>query len=275
MFEIGHDQAMGLRSASLANSAVRVMPVAAPAVPARGYELLCALASHLTSLGHPVVIVDGTASETPGRRSNDGSHLGLLHALQDPSIAGLEHAGDRTEWLVLPGMLGLQALQQTSRLAGPTVALSRLCAPFAPDTFVLLFAPAQILSPLLSGLTARTLVPVLNQPQATLDAYGAVKLLHGGGLQPVLAPMEADPSASSQIPLQKAVDSVVDCARRHLGAALDAWPTETWGQRVQECALSPEERRPGGVQPPYGMGTGSSTRFEGMGAPMPTPTLWS
>jgi hypothetical protein len=274
MFEIGHDQAMGLRSASLASSAVRVMPVAAPAVPARGYELLCALAAHLTSLGHPVVIVDGTASETPGRRSNDGSHLGLLHALQDPSISGLEHAGDRTEWLVLPSLLGLQALQQTARLAGPAVALSRLCAPFAPDTFVLLFAPAQVLSPLLSGLRARTLVPVLDQPQATLDAYGAVKLLHGSGLQPVLAPLEAD-AGSPRLPLQKAVTAVVDCARRHLDTELDAWPTETWGLRVQECALSPEERRPGGAPSSYGRPATALKGFDPMGPSMLAPTLWS
>jgi hypothetical protein len=274
MFEIGHDQAMGLRSASLASSAVRVMPVAAPAVPARGYELLCALAAHLTSLGHPVVIVDGTASETPGRRSNDGAHLGLLHALQDPSIAGLEHAGDRTEWLVLPGLLGLQALQQTARLAGPTVALSRLCAPFAPETFVLLFAPAQVLSPLLSGLNARTLVPVLHQPQATLDAYGAVKLLHGSGLRPVLAPMESD-AGSPQLPLEKSVAAVVDCARRHLDTELDAWPTETWGQRVQECALAPDERRSGGSPLSYGAPARASKGFDPMGPSMLAPTLWS
>lgn len=274
MFELGHDQAMGLRNASLAASAVRVMPVACPALPARGYELLCALASHLTSLGHPVVIADGSASEAPDRRSNDGSHLGLLHALKDPSIAGLEHAGDRTEWLVLPSMLGLQALQQTARLAGPQVALSRLCAPFAADTFVLLFAPAQVLAPLLAGLAPRTLVPVLNQSQATLDAYGAVKLLHASGLQPVLAPLEGE-SSDRMIPLQKAVDVVIDCAHRHLGLALDAWPTDTWGLRVQECALSSEECRAGGALPAYAMRPPMDRGVQGAAHLAPAQILWS
>jgi len=234
MFEFGWDQAAGLRTESPANGPA-MMPVASTAQPARAYELLCALATHLGALGHQAVIIDGTASESLERRGNDGSHLGLLHVLQDPSIAGLGRAPEGAEWLVMPGALGLQALQQTARAAGATVALSRLLVPFAPGTLVLLYAPAVHLASLLAGSQAHTLVPVLPQAQASIDAYGSLKLLHGAGLSPVLAPLDHD-LEPAQAPLQQVVQAVTDCAQRHLGYAVDTWPLESWGARVQASA---------------------------------------
>jgi predicted kinase len=66
------------------------MPVASPAQPALAYEVLCTLASRLTGLGDPVVILDGTAFEARRRATARRFHLGLQHALlQDPSISGL------------------------------------------------------------------------------------------------------------------------------------------------------------------------------------------
>jgi hypothetical protein len=79
---------------------------------------------------------------------------------------------------------------------------------------------------------------VLNQPQATVDAYGALKLLHAAGLSPVLAPLATD-ETPAQTPLQQVVDTVTDCAQRHLGLAVDAWPVDTWGACVQASALTP------------------------------------
>jgi hypothetical protein len=164
MFDIGFDQAAGLRGNAVPAIGPSLMPVASPAQPARAYEMLCTLAAHLTALGRAVVIVDGTATEATARRSNDGSHLGLQHALNDPSIAGLDRPVDHAEWLVMPGALGLQTLQQTSQAAGAAVAVARLLSPFAPGALVLLFAPAFVLGQLLGGLPAHALVPVLNQP---------------------------------------------------------------------------------------------------------------
>ena len=240
MFDIGFDQAAGLRNDPVRGGAA-LMPVASPAQPARAYELLCTLAAHLTALGREAVIVDGTASEASARRGNDGSHLGLLHALQDPSIAGLGRAPEGAEWLVMPGALGLQALQQTAAAAGAGVALSRLLSPFGPDALVLLFAPAQHLAALLPDTPARVLVPVLNQPQSSIDAYGALKLLHTAGLSPVLAPL-AQGLENESVPLQQVVDTVTDCAARHLGLTVDTWGVSTWGLRVQECALGRQDR---------------------------------
>jgi hypothetical protein len=233
MFEHGFDQAAGLRGESRSGGAA-LLPVASPAQPARGYEWLCMLAGCLTTQGRSVVIVDGTATESGGFQRESGSHLGLLRALQDPSIGHLEQPADNADWLVMPGARGLQALQETAHAAGAPVALSRLLAPFAPGVIVLLFAPAFALASVLPGLNARTLVPVLDQPQATIDAYGAVKLLHAAGLSPVLAPLAA---GGAQV-LHPLVTSVTDCAARHLGLKLESWPAHTWGHRAQASAIT-------------------------------------
>jgi len=242
MFEMGHDQAAGLRAAPLPLPGVRVVLVSSLSQPAKAYELLCTLAAHLTALQETVVIVDGSASETNSRGPQPGAHLGLLHALQDAAIAGLEHAPQGSEWLVIPGAIGLQALAQTEQLAGPEVALSRLAAPFAPGVCVLVFAPAQLLAAVFGGLDARALVPVLDQTQGALDAYSDLKWLHLGGVVPVLAPLP-DGMGQGSAPLQQAVDTVVGCAQRHLGLALDVWPPTSWGQRALASALTPAASR--------------------------------
>lgn len=238
MFEPGFDQAAGLRGDPPARGAV-LMPVASPAQPARAYELLCTLASSLAAEGRAVIIVDGTATEATSRDRHDGAHLGLMRVLQDPSIAHLERARDGADWLVMPGAVGLHALQETARAAGAEVALTRLLTPFASGALVLLFAPAFSLTELLRGLAARVLVPVIEQPQSSIDAYGAVKLLHAAGLSPALAPLASGAGTA----LQTVVNVVADTAQRHLGLPLESWPARTWAQRVQACALERPRQR--------------------------------
>lgn len=266
MFENGSDQAAGLRAASQRHEAV-MMAVASPAQPARAYEMLCHLAMGLKQLGRLPVIIDGTAAEAGERRENDGSHLGLQHALTDASISGLGHAGDGHEWLVMPGATGLRTLQQTALAAGGAVALSRLLSPFAADTVLLVFAPAHEVSPLTSGLNARVLVPVLPWPQAAIDAYGAVKLLHMAGAIPVLAPMNTDPA---EMPLEQVIAGVNECARRHLGIEPERWNPPVWATAVQECALARPQRKDtlhGWREP----------RYAGMGSPFgdAATSFWS
>lgn len=265
MFEVGHDQAAGLR-AGPSGSGTALMPVACPAQPSRAYEWLCTLASHLTAMGREVVILDGSTQEASERRDRVGSHLGLIHTLQDPSIAGLGAAPEGHEWLVMPGAIGLQHLQQTADAAGPKVALSRLLSPFSSDALVLLFAGAPMLGGLLAGLKARVLVPVLPQTQATLDAYGALKLLHQTGVTPVLAPL--DNHAGADRALQPVVDSVAECAERHLGLSVQVWPTHTWGVRVLDSALTREHT------PTRQTGRRPAARDDRRSA-VATPTLWS
>ena len=205
-----------------------LMPLASPALPSRAFEWLCQLAVDLADAGHPVVVIDATATERAGLPD------GLLGALNDASVAHLGPACARGDWLVIPGRRGLQALQATARAGGADTALSRLFAPFANDVLVLLYAPAQDLVTLLAEAPARVLVPVIDQPQASIDAYGAVKLLHAAGLAPVLAPLA---SGGAQA-LQPLVTSVTDCAAKHLGLKLENWPAHTWGHRAQASAIT-------------------------------------
>jgi len=232
MFEPGFDQAAGLR-AEVPTGSAGLVPVASPAQPARGYEWLCTLAGSLSAQGRAVVIVDGTAGESGAQDSRGGAHLGLLRALQDPSISNLERSADGADWLVMPGAQGLRTLGETARAAGAQAAVSRLLAPFASGVLVLLFAPAFDLAGLLPGMGARALVPVIEQPQSSIDAYGAVKLLHTAGLAPVLAPLASGAPAS----LQVVVNTVADTAQRHLGLTLDIWPAASWARRVQAGAI--------------------------------------
>jgi len=262
MFEPGFDQAAGLRGEPPVSGPVLV-PVASPAQPARAYEWLCTLAAALTAEGRAVVIVDGTATEATSRSRHDGAHLGLMRVLQDPSIAHLEHPLDGADWLVMPGAAGLQALQETAQAAGSQVALSRLLTPFASGAVVLLFAPAFSLAGLLHGLGERALVPVIEQPQSSIDAYGAVKLLDAAGLAPVLAPLAHGANAAA---LQTVVHTVIDTAQRHLGLSLDSWPVASWALRAQESAI--ERPRPTHAQGYHGLVPGALRA----GA---APSLWS
>lgn len=244
MFEFSFDQAAGLRSA-IPVAPARVLPVAATAQPARGYELLCNLASRLTHEDLQVVIVDASAKESELRGGADGRHLGLLQVLRDPSMAGLGRPVDEADWLVLPGARGLQALVNTAAAAGPEVALSRLLVPFAAGTLVLLYGAAASLSALLKGSDAQALVPLLAQPQASIDAYGSVKLLHSSGLRPALVPL-ADAADGAGADIHRLEETVLDCARRHLGLQLPSWPESTWAHRALEAALMAPQRQ---VQP--------------------------
>jgi hypothetical protein len=238
MFEAGVDQAAGLRAGPMRQGPA-MLAVASPAQPACAYELLCHLSAQLKAQGRLPVILDGTAAEAAGRRSGDGSHLGLLHALNDPAISGLGRPSDGHEWLVMPAAQGLKALQQTALAAGGAVALSRLLSPFASGSLLLFFAPAHELSPLFSGLNARVMVPVLPQPQAVIDAYGAVKLLHMAGVRPVLAPLAEAGAAAALEPL---LANVADCAQRHLGLDLELWSEPLWAACAQEHALTRPQR---------------------------------
>ncbi|WP_066272555.1 hypothetical protein [Hydrogenophaga palleronii] len=266
MFEPGFDQAAGLRAEPPTRGPV-LMPVASPAQPARAYEMLCTLAAGLTAQGRAVVIVDGTTHESTGRERHDGAHLGLMRVLQDLSIAHLERPQDGSDWLVMPGAAGLQALQETAQAAGAAVALSRMLAPFSTGVIVLLFAPAFSLAGLLHGTNARALVPVIEQPQSSIDAYGAVKLLHNAGLVPVLAPLPGAAPAA----LQTVVQTVADTAQRHLGVAPEAWPVATWALRVPESALA--RPRPTHASGYHGLVPGA-LRTERAAAVL-APSLWS
>jgi len=269
MFEPGFDQAAGLR-AEVPTGSASLVPVASPAQPARAYEWLCTLAGTLAAQGRAVVIVDATAHESTARGTRDGAHLGLLRALQDSSIANLERAADGADWLVMPGAEGLRSLRETAQAAGAQAAVSRLLAPFAPGVLVLLFAPAFDLAGLLPGLGARALVPVIEQPQASIDAYGAVKLLHTAGLAPVLAPLASGGESAS---LQVVVNTVADTAQKHLRLNPESWPAASWARRVQAGAIERPRQRHSDHHGYHGLVPGGWSAQAGRASA--TQPLWS
>lgn len=221
MFDIGFDQAAGLRlEAQARDGGPALMPLASTALPARGFEWLCRLATELSDAGQRVLVLDACASER-------GADSGLACALADSGVVNLG-AGELGDWPVMPAAQGLQHLLRTAELAGAEQALSRLFAPFASGALLLLYAPAQSLAGLLGGVPARVLVPVVAQPQASIDAYGALKWLHAAGLKPVLAPLDAS---------AQELANVIDCAQRHLGLSVPVWPRPAWRQRVADAAL--------------------------------------
>lgn len=223
MFEYGFDQAAGLRlDLQARDGSPALMPLASPAQPSHGFEWLCRMAMSLADTGQRVVVIDACATE----RGDSG---GLVHALNDGSVANLGATrSDGGDWLVMPGAQGLQSLVSTAAVGGADTALSRLFAPFAAGVVLLLYAPAQALASLLAGVSARVLVPVLQQAQASIDAYGALKWLHGTGLCPVLAPLDA--------PAQ-VLANVIDTAQRHLSLRAPVWTQDAWAQRVPDGAL--------------------------------------
>ena len=232
MFDLGQDQAAGLRLAAQArDGGPALMPLASTAQPAHGFDWLCALATDLHEAGQRVLVLDACAPERGGDSREEG---GLSHALADSGVSqlGARSGGpadaDADAWTVMPAAHGLQSLLQTAAVAGADAALSRLFAPFASGVLLLLHAPASALAGLLAGVPARVLVPVVAQPQASIDAYGALKWLHGAGLQPVLAPFHAAPQV---------LNNVVDCAHRHLHRKVPVWARPAWGQRVADAAL--------------------------------------
>jgi len=233
MFEFGLDQAAGLRlDMQGRDGSPALMPLASPAQPSRGFEWLCRMAMALADAGQRLVVLDGCASER-------GDRGGLVHAMADAGVAHLGLDSNASDWPVMPAAHGVQTLVGTARAGGADIALSRLFSPFAPGTLILLYAPAQALAGLLQGVSARVLVPVIDQPQASIDAYGSLKWLHGAGLCPVLAPLDA----SAQV-----LGNVVETAHRHLGLRTPVWAQPSWAQRVPDGALVRADAAPFSTQ---------------------------
>lgn len=236
MFERGAHQAAGLQAAPLHASA-SLVPVACPAQPARAYDALYWLACQIDGTGLVPLILDATANEGAHGR-HPGRPAGLVHALADPTVVQAGRAVRGMDWQVMPAAQGLRSLQATASAGGARVAVSRLLAPFGPRTAALLYAPATELATLLAGMGETVVVPVLGQAQGSIDAYGALKLLHQSGLKPVLAPLDDPIDVRHSNGLGQVVRSVADCARRHLGLEVEVWPAHRWGELAREGAMT-------------------------------------
>ena len=232
MFERGAHQAAGLQAGPLHASA-SLVPVACPARPEQAYDVLYRLASQLDGEGLAPIVLDATTREGTQRQP-----AGLAHALADPVVMQDRHTGRRSGWQIMPAAQGLQWLKTTAHAGGARVAVSRLLAPFDHSAIVVLYAPAPDLAMLLAGMGENVVVPVLGQVQSSIDAYGALKLLHQSGLRPVLAALDEPFGAGQAAGLDQVVRSVADCGRHHLGIEVEVWPVHRWGVLAREGAMT-------------------------------------
>ena len=77
-------------------------------------------------------------------------------------------------------------------------------------------------------------------------------------------------SDDPEAPLQQVLNTVADCAQRHLKLEVETWTEPVWGQCVLESALG----RPVRLDTFHGL---RDPRFAGLGRTRPgaLPTLWS
>ncbi len=227
MFDPMFDQAAGLRAVGMPG-AVRLVPVVLSRDVDTAFEALCLLGDGLRALGYPVVALDASCLERPGRVGLSS----LLHAGADaPRVnsarltPGADPAGHG--WPSLPAQNGLNSLLRLAASQGARHALTRLAAVFALNTVVLVLAPKEWLSVLFEDSAAQPLVPFALQPSGVVDAYSAIKVLsQAGGMQPVLFPVANDlPDEVAQ----RSMEALLDTADKHLGFQPECLP---WGAGV-------------------------------------------
>lgn len=236
MFDPGVHQALGLQRSKLFEGPV-VLAVASPSDPSQGYELLWEIGSQILAVGRVPVVLDAHAQEAPLHAGRGVGQQGLLQVLHDTSIVNIERGGADAEWLAMPAYEGLKTLQATAHAGGARLAISRLLAPFASSVVVLLYAPAISLAALLPGMPATVAVPVHSDAESGLNAYGSAKLLVQAGITPVLLPSaDSRTGRAASHRLAKVVRNVGECAERHLGLSLAAWPRESWGYLAVDSA---------------------------------------
>lgn len=212
MLDFGLHQGLGLQSHAPRED-LRLLAMVSTPDANGGLETLWQLCLHLQHLGYPVVVLDGTASET-------AHSPGLQDLLAQPAWADGLRTDDRTgagTLAVLPAQQGLQILARHN--APPAQALQRLHPWLRHYALVVLYAPLDVLaSPLLEGSMATPLV--LMQPGHTgvIDSYRQLKLLAlHAGLSGLVACLGRSYPAQAQRLAQESLESLRRCAARHLG----------------------------------------------------------
>jgi hypothetical protein len=211
MLDIGLHQAAGLQGFT-PHPQLQVVAVASQDEAGSGLETLWQICASLQRLGHPLVVLDGTAQET------DDSP-GLLHLLH-PSAwndGATQASGARA--CSLPVIPSARGMLRIGRGVGKTAAspLSQLLPCFRTYGLVVLHAPAAMLSALLTHTATVPLVVMGDGPAGVLAAYQGIKqiALHTGLPCMVAALLRGD-TAAERRNAQNALLSLQDCAARHL-----------------------------------------------------------
>ena len=185
--------------------------------------LLWQLCSALNALGYPVTVLDATRSES-------ADNAGLLQLL-DCRFGHAVFETGASECCVLPaaqGVAQLQDLQQLQEL-GPL---------FAHDSVVILYAIAEVLSPLLAGSDVRPLLCTRPEKRSLLTSYTALKrLLLDARLEPTILHMMDDTKPATRHAVSTVSDTLSCCARNFLGYEVSAIRNDSTQTEQQRGAL--------------------------------------
>ena len=211
MLDIGFHQAAGLHSFT-PQSELRVVAVASQDNAGTGLEALWQVCAILQRLGHPVVVLDGTAQE-----SDDSP--GLLHLLQQAPWndgAQLNMGATASSLAVIPAARGLQlAVRRAQAQEAPP--LHALLTYFRTYGLMVLHAPAATLGPLLTHTATIPLVVMGNDASGVLKSYKSLKQIAvDTGLPCMVAGLLHGHTAAERRKVQSALQTLQECAEQHL-----------------------------------------------------------
>lgn len=211
MLDISLHQGAGLHRFT-PQAALRVLAVVSQESTTTASDTLWQICASLQHLGYPVMVLDGTVHE-----SEDSP--GLWHLLQHAAWndgASLQTDATASSLAVVPAARGLQRIQQTS-FNEEMSPLTSLLPYFRSYGLLVIHAPASSLGPLLHYAATTPLVVMGDESTAILDSYSSLKqiALHTGLPCMVTAILHND-TAQERYKAQMALQSLQDCAERHL-----------------------------------------------------------
>lgn len=197
-------------------------------------ETLWQVCASLQKLGYPVMVIDGTASETE-------ASPGLQQLLQQAPWhegACLDMGSATASLAVLPAARGLPRLIRLADAAGAD-PLQGLLPYFRAYGLLVLYAAADTLGPLLTYTATMPLVLMPGGAAGVLASYQSVKqvVLHTG-LRCTVAALLQDDSVLGRKKAAQALRSLQQCADRHLGGLLRTTTVAAHSpQDIQRLAL--------------------------------------
>ena len=233
MLEPGLHQGAGLHSFT-PEAGLRLLAVASQDNATAGLEALWQICASLQRLGYPVVVLDGTAQES-------ADSPGLVHLLQQASLGDsmdMTTGAMASSLAVIPAARGLQHLsrQPAEHDASP---LACLLPYFRAYGLLVVHAPAATLGPLLNHTATIPLVVMGTGAAGAVTSYQSLKQIAlDAGLSCMVAALLQGNTASERHKSQAALQTLQDCAERHLGGPVRTTTIATQNpQDLQRLAL--------------------------------------
>ncbi len=229
MLDANVNQAAGL--CGLANPTVsRLVAVVGHGQRQVELPVLWGLCSAWDSMGLPVLVLDGMASETD-------DNPGLLQLLSNPHLHFEEDTCSEL-WGVMPAALGLDFLSTNP------MTFEMLGHIFGNYGVVLIYANATLLPQMFRGSGLSPLVLLTHQSASSVSAYRVVKhlLLHDQ-LRPTVANIAVLSHVNTVMPTYSSLHNLQHCAKTFLGFNPDALTLRTTAQNgcteddIQRLAL--------------------------------------